>query len=103
MAFVDTVVSRSLWRSTRSQVDHFLAAGKGREMTSDRARFSSTQLYQLAIQDKITLSQAEKDRVTADYLFVLAITHKIRLNEHDEGRLSPPHIAHLAMIVATPG
>jgi hypothetical protein len=103
MASVDTVVSGSLWRSTWSLVDHFLAAGKGQEMTSDRARLSSTQLYQLATQDKITLSQAEKDRVTADYLFVLAITNKLKLNEHDKGRLRPLHIARLAMIVATTG
>jgi hypothetical protein len=56
---------------------------KEEQMNFERTTLAATQLYQLAAQEKIKLSQLEKDRLTTDYLFVLAITNTLELNQHD--------------------
>jgi hypothetical protein len=75
-----------------------MTVGKEVGMNLDPATLSSTQLYQLASNGKIQLSQAEKDRVLPDYLFALAITNKLALSQHDKDRLRPVHLAHLAVM-----
>jgi hypothetical protein len=69
----------------------------GDGMCLDRATLLSTQLYQMAINEEIPLTQDEMDRVSPDYLFVLAITKQIGLNQRDKDRLRPLHLAHLAV------
>ena len=61
-------------------------------MVAGQTRLSSTQLYRLAAQCHIRLTQSEKDRVSPDYLFVLALTGKLVLNQHDKYRLRPLHV-----------
>ncbi len=74
-----------------------LATRTGDSMSLDRATMSSTQLYQLAAQEEIPLSEDEKDRVSPDYLFVLALTNRLGLSQRDKNRLRPLHLANLAV------